>query len=93
MKLLYKPLALVAALIAGRIGRSLFRSIWAKIDDAPPPAPGTGEGSVVKVVGAEVLQAGVMAGVAATVNRGFAAVFHHLVGVWPDKPKEDEDED
>ncbi len=90
MKLLYKPIALIATLIAGRLGRSVFRSLWAKLDDQPPPKPGSGEGSVVKVVGAQALQAGVMAGVAAGVDRVFARVFHHLLGVWPDKPAADE---
>jgi hypothetical protein len=89
MKLLYKPFALMAALIAGRIGRSMFRSLWAKIDDAPPPAPGSGEASVAKVVGAQALQAGVMAGVAAAVDRAFASAFHHLVGAWPAHPADD----
>jgi hypothetical protein len=86
MKLLYKPVALIASLAAGRIGRSVFRSLWSKLDDAPPPRPGSGQGSVVKVVGAQALQAGVMAGVAAGVDRAFARVFHHLIGIWPDEP-------
>ena len=90
MKLLYKPIALIASLIAGRVGRSVFRGLWAKLDDEPPPRPGSGEGSVIKVVGAQALQAAVMAGVTAAVDRAFARAFHHLVGVWPDKPAEDE---
>ncbi|MGI8507089.1 MAG: DUF4235 domain-containing protein, partial [Solirubrobacteraceae bacterium] len=52
MKLLYKPFALIAGLIAARLGRSVFKSLWSKVDDAPPPAPGTGQGSTAKVVGA-----------------------------------------
>lgn len=92
MKLLYKPIAIIASLIAGRVGRSIFRSLWAKLDDAPPPKPGSGEGSVVKVVGAQALQASVMAGTAAAVDRAFARVFHHLVGAWPDSPAEASDE-
>ncbi len=88
MKLLYKPFAIIAGLIASRLGRSAFRSVWSKIDHGPPPSPGSGEASAVKVVGAQALQAGVMAGVAAAVNRAFAASFHHLVGAWPDKPRE-----
>jgi hypothetical protein len=89
MKLLYKPFALLGAIIAARIGRSLFRSLWAKVDDAPPPAPGSGEASMAKVVAGRALQAGVMAGVAAAVDRLFAGMFHHLVGAWPAKPAKD----
>jgi hypothetical protein len=93
MKLLYKPFSLIAGLIAARIGRSAFRTLWARIDEEPPPAPGTGQASLGKVVGAEALQAGVMAAVAAAVNRMFASSFHHLVGAWPEKRKKDEGED
>jgi Protein of unknown function (DUF4235) len=90
MKLLYKPFALIAGLIAARLGRALFQGLWRKIDAEPPPKPGTGEASLGKVVGAQALQAGVMAGVAAAVNRMFARTFRHLVGAWPDKPDEPE---
>lgn len=93
MKLLYKPFAIIAGLISARLGKSVFRSLWSKIDDRPPPPPGSGEGSAVKTVGAQALQAGVMAGVAAAVSRAFAAAFHHLVGAWPEKPPKPEDED
>jgi Protein of unknown function (DUF4235) len=86
LRLLYKPMGLAAGLVSARLGRSVFRSVWSAIDDQPPPIPGSGQGSLVKVVGAQALQAGVMAGVAAAVNRAFAATFHHLIGIWPAKP-------
>jgi hypothetical protein len=92
MKLLYRPFALIAGFIASRLGRSAFKSLWAKIDDAPPPKPGTGEAGTVKVVGAQALQAGVMAGVRAAVDHAFAGAFHHLIGAWPEKPPEPETE-
>jgi hypothetical protein len=44
----------------------------------------------VKVVVAQALEAGVMAGSAAAVNRAGAHLFHYLIGVWPDKPPEPE---
>ncbi len=91
-KLLYKPFAIIAGLIAARLGRGIFRGLWAKIDKEPPPAPGTGEASTAKVVAGQALQAGVMAGVAAGVDRVFARSFHHLVGAWPDKPPEEDDD-
>lgn len=93
LRLLYKPFAIIGAIVAGKLGRSLFRSIWAKIDDAPPPRPGSGEGSTIKVASAQALQAGVMAASAAVVDRTFARFFHHLIGIWPKKPPQLEDED
>jgi hypothetical protein len=92
MKLLYKPFALIAGFIAARLGRSVFQSLWKRIDNQPPPAPGSGEASLPKVVGARALEAGVMAGVAAAVNRVFANAFHHLVGGWPETPPPPEEE-
>ena len=86
MRLLYKPFGIIGAIIAARIGRKAFDSIWAKIDEAPPPRPGTGQGAVVKVVGAQALRAGVMAGSAAAVDRVFARGFHYAIGIWPKKP-------
>jgi hypothetical protein len=93
MKLLYKPLGIMAGFISSRVGRSVFQSLWMRIDEEPPPRPGTGEGTLGKVVAAQALQAGVMAATAATVNRLFARLFHHLVGAWPEKPPESEPED
>lgn len=92
MKLLYKPFAIIAGIIASRLGRTVFKSLWAKIDEDPPPRPDTGEASMGKVVGAQALQAGVMAAAAAVVHRLFARSFHHLVGEWPEKPPEPEED-
>jgi len=92
MRLLYKPLALIAGLIARILGRSTFRTVWARVDDQPPPEPLTGQGSLAKVVGARALQAGVMAGSAALIERLAARFFHHLIGIWPKKlPDPDDD--
>ena len=91
VKLLYWPLSLIAGFISARLGRTVFRKLWEKIDDEPPPKVGSGEGGSVKVIGAAVLQAGVMAACAATVHRAFAKSFHYLVGAWPEKPAADED--
>jgi hypothetical protein len=87
MRLLYKPFAIINAIISKQIGRSVFNGIWRRIDDVPPPKPTTGESTALKVVAAHALEAGVMAGSAAAVNRAGARVFHYLIGVWPDKPE------
>jgi hypothetical protein len=87
LRLFYKPFAIAAGLIAARLGRSTFKSVWSKLDDSPPPSPGTGEAGVAKVVGASALEAAIMAGTAAAVDRAFATVYHHLIGIWPKKPR------
>lgn len=83
MKLLYKPFALIAALIAARIGRTIFRGLWSKLDDREPPKPSAPHASFGKVVGAATLEAATMASVAAAADRASAKAFHHLTGIWP----------
>ena len=92
MRLLYKPLAIVAGIFARLLGRSTFRTLWSRIDDAPPPEPLTGEGSMAKVVGAKALQSAVMAGSAAVIERYSARAFHHVIGIWPKKPPDPDDD-
>ena len=92
MRLLYKPFAIIGALISARIGKSLFTKVWSRVDDEPPPKPGDGRGSLGKVVAGEAVQAAVMGATAAAVDRLLARFFHHLIGIWPKKPpKSDED--
>jgi hypothetical protein len=87
LRLFYKPFALFAGLISARLGRKMFQSLWAKIDDAPPPAPTAPGAGLGKVVGAAALEAATMASARATVDRASARTFHYLIGVWPsDKP-------
>jgi predicted DNA-binding transcriptional regulator YafY len=93
MRILYKPFAIIAAIIGAKLGRSTFKSLWAKIDAAEPPAPTTPEASFPKVVGAAALEAATMAGVAAAIDRASARTFHHLTGIWPGKKKDKRDED
>ncbi len=92
MRILYKPFAIVAGLVAARLGRSAFRTMWAKIDPDEPPNPKAAEASMGKVVGAAALEAATMAGIAAAADRASARVFHYLTGFWPAKKKKPDDE-
>ena len=87
MKLLYKPFSIVAGIVATKLGKRAFKSLWAQLDDADkPPAPTSGEAPLLKVAGGAALEAATMAAIAATVQRFSAQAFRHLFGVWPDKP-------
>jgi hypothetical protein len=92
MRLLYKPFGIIAGIIAGRLGQKAFRKVWYRVDDGLPPKPGTGQGSVGKVVAGQALEAAIMAASAATVDRLFAHAFHYFIGLWPKKPPKPEDE-
>ena len=91
IKLIYKPFAIIAGFLTKRLSRTLFKTVWAQIDEEPPPMPGTGQKSTVALVGAQALEGAIMFGTAAAVNRTMARVFHHLVGAWPEKPAVSED--
>ena len=92
MRLLYKPFGIIASILAARVGRKAFRSLWAKIDDAPLAKPETGQGPVAKVVAGHALEAGVMAASAAATDRLFAHAFHYFIGLWPKKPPKPEEQ-
>ena len=83
MRLLYKPFAILAGVIGSKLGQTVFRQLWSRIDDSEPPRPGTTDASFPKVVGAAALEAATMAGVAAAVDRASARWFHFLTGIWP----------
>jgi hypothetical protein len=93
MKVLYKPFAMIAGIIAARLGRSLFKGLWSRIDEAEPPKATTRDASLPKVVGAAALEAATMAGVAAAVNRVSARWFQYLTGIWPGDKEKKQSED
>ena len=91
-KILFKPFALIGAAIAGKLGQSLFKAAWDRLDSAEPPSPTTEAAPLPKVVGAAALEAATMAGVGAAFERGTARFFQYLFGVWPEKKDASEDE-
>jgi hypothetical protein len=82
MKLLFRPFAIIAGVIAARLGRKAFEALWARIDDAPVPKAEIEEVPLGKVVGAHALEAATMAGVAVAVDRGALRVFQHQTRFW-----------
>jgi hypothetical protein len=83
MKLLYKPFAIIAGVIGAKLGHSLFRALWSKIDKAEPPEPTAADAPLGKAVGAAALEAATLAGAKAVVSHASARSFHYLTGIWP----------
>jgi hypothetical protein len=86
VKFLYKPFSLISGVIAGRIGKATFQSLWSRVDEYEPPEPTAPETTFPKVVGAAALKAVTLATVTASVERATAAAFHYITGVWPGDP-------
>lgn len=90
MRILYKVFSKMTGSIAARLGKGVFKGIWARIDEREPPPPTALDASLPKVVGAATLEAATMAGVGALVERASAQAFKHLTGF---SPSRDEDAD
>jgi hypothetical protein len=93
MRLFYKVFARVTGGFAARIGKSVFKSVWSRIDEAgDPPKPTRLDASLSKVVLGAALEATTMAVTAAIVERATASTFSYLFGVSPEpEPKEKKD--
>ncbi len=90
MKLLYKPFGIIAGVIGAKIGQSVFKALWARVDNAPPPKPELEQAPLPKVVAASALEAATLAGVGAAADTLSRRWFQYLTGFWPG-PKEAEE--
>ena len=90
MKLMYKPFGIVSSIVGAKVGQNVFKAVWAQIDEGEPPRPKTEEASLAKVVVANALEAALLAGIAAAVDRAGMRWFHYLTGIWPGDHPQDE---
>ena len=85
IKLLYKPVNLIASMLGGLLAGLIFKEVWKIIgrgDDAPKPTderPGWGE-----ILLAATLQGAIFAVVKAAADRGAAEATRKLIGIWPE---------
>ena len=83
MKLLYKPFALILALLAGKLAVGLFDTIWSWIDEDEAPDATSADADLTKVLLAAALQGVVVKGTLAAASRGGAKGWERMFGVWP----------
>lgn len=89
MKLAYKPIGIIAGILASRLAKRLFSAIWSRIDEGEPPRAQTELATWSRVVTAAALQGATFAVVKAVVDRAGARGFEHLFGVWPGEKAKD----
>jgi hypothetical protein len=86
LKVLYKPLSMLASVVGGLAATAAFRKVWKLLsgeDDAPDP--GDRERNWREVVTAAAVQGAVFGGVQAAVDRTAAKGFEKATGRWPEK--------
>jgi hypothetical protein len=84
MKLIYRPLSLMASALGGLAATMVFKKIWKAIahEDEAPTADQP-DRSWKEVATAAALQGAVAGGVGALVSRGSMRGFEKATGVWP----------
>ena len=83
-KLAYRPVGLIASVVAGAIASAVFKQIWKRVtdeDDAPDAMQS--EYSLRQILLAAALQGAIFAVVKALIDRGGARGFQRLTGSWP----------
>ncbi len=83
-KLAYRPVGLVASIVAGAIASAVFKQIWSRAadeDDAPDAMQS--EYGIGQILLAAALQGAIFAAVKALIDRGGARGFQRLTGSWP----------
>ena len=92
MKLIYRPLSLVASALGGLAASMVFRKLWKAVaheDDAP--TADQPDRSWKEVATASALQGAVTGGVGALVSRGTMRGFEKATGVWPGESGNDDE--
>jgi hypothetical protein len=83
-KLAYRPIGLVAGILAGTLSGIVFKQIWKAVaneDDAPSALQS--EYSMKEVVLAAAIQGAIFAATKAAIDRAGARGFKQLTGAWP----------
>ena len=81
--IVYRPIGIIAGILAGLVSKRIFSFLWGKIDEEDPPKANTEVAPIGKVLAAAALQGMVFKVVRAAVDRKMAEGTRYLTGVWP----------
>jgi len=89
VKLIYRPLSLLASVVGGIVAGALFKKIWkAMAGEDEAPRPSQPDRNWKEVATAAALQGAVTGGVSALVDRGSLRGFEKATGVWAGESRE-----
>ncbi len=82
--LVYKPVSLGAGVAGGLLAGVIFKQVWKRVaDEDEAPEATDAAYSWREVILAAAIQGAIFAAVKALVDRGGAAGFRKLTGIWP----------
>ena len=82
-KILFLPFSMLGGLIAGIIGKQLFRRVWSLIDHEQPPEPEHRGVSWKKLIAALLLEGAIFRATRGAVDKATREGFSRLTGSWP----------
>jgi hypothetical protein len=88
-KVLFIPLSVAGAMLAGFAATKVFEKIWALIDDQEPPDAEHREASWAKLLPAAALQGAIFRTTRAVADRGARTAFYRATGTWPGEDRPD----
>jgi hypothetical protein len=81
--LIYKPIGIVAGILAGLFSKRIFKFAWGKVDAEDPPKANTEWATWGKLLTAAAMQGVIFKVVRTIVDRQTAKGFAGLTGFWP----------
>ncbi len=88
-KLIFRPVSIVAGLLAGLVGKKLFQGLWRVLDKQEPPKPEERPVSIGMLALALAIEGALFRLVKGLAEHGSRHAFSQLTGSWPgERPPE-----
>ncbi len=82
-KLIFRPVSIVAGLLAGLVGKKLFQGLWKVVDKQEPPKPEERPVAIGMLALALALEGALFRLVKGLAEHGSRHAFSQLTGSWP----------
>lgn len=82
-KLIFRPVSIVAGLLAGLVGKKLFQGLWKVLDKQEPPKPEERPVAIGTLALALAMEGALFRLVKGLAEHGSRQAFSQLTGSWP----------
>jgi hypothetical protein len=93
MGVVFRPVGILTGIIAGIVGKKIFKVVWRLIDDEDAPAAEYREIPLGKLVVALILEGAIFSVLRGLADHAARHSFARLTGEWPGQERPDREED